>query len=632
MKYLIIFAALLSLGAGASLAAADGVQFALSIHQQDSAGPVLLFADTATVVEGISASGFFLSFSLEIEVTEADSARTEFLVHAVTLGPPVKTYARSFMVEYGLPARIEEIVGKGDSRFSLTLTPLAYEEADTAQCPFGHREEETFKLQPSAYIDFHHVPNSFADFYMPAFKGVVDHHYREFKDVFKFSLPGKLNVFLAPCPVPSVLWDDRYGQVTDPTRSTAFAVAANGLNTVDPFLANHTALLRSWGYAPPLLSEGAANYTAFVMYDMQAMAEAGEVPPLDSLLDTYDYLAASPLVADRASASFVQYLINAHGLGTFRTLYMSADDLNLRGRLAAVYGKSVEELDAEWRTYVDTFTVRFPDLVEEADKAEAMFRYDRLRDYAQALLDISPGKIDSAFSYSRLKQAEFSLGNYYAAVDAAEAQLQLDQDDVLNWMTLAAFQMMVGMYPEARKNLQNGQAKDPSDQTIMFNRASVHLYMGDTASAESLLVEIISKPEVRSPQGEARVVLGELLMKRDSEAEQDLARTYFSEAMQIFQQQLSANQTLTSAYLWFGAAALGMGDTDAARTSLETALFLETRPFYHGLINLWLGKAADVLGDHEAAQEYYGRVISGSAAAYTQEEARGYLDKPYSMK
>ena len=65
---------------------------------------------------------------------------------------------------------------------------------------------------------------------------------------------------------------------------------------------------------------------------------------------------------------------------------------------------------------------------------------------------------------------------------------------------------------------------------------------------------------------------------------------------------------------------------------LETALFLESRPFYVGVINLWLGKAADALGDHAAANDYYGRVLSGMAAAYTQAEARRYMDKPYTQK
>ena len=621
MRHLIILAALVSLEAGAPAAAADAVRFALDVHQQDSAaGAVLLYSDTATVVRGVAAAGFALAFSAEVEVTAADTAHAQFLVHAVTLGPSARTYARSYSAEYGLPARIEGIEGKGGGRLMLTVTPLAFTDFDTAQCLFDHRVTGAYKIQPSASLDVHYVPNSFGDYYIEAFKGVLEHHYRQFQEVFQFSLPGKFSIFLLPCASPAVLWDTRYGQVTDPTRSTAFAIAANGQNTVDPFIATHTALLRSWGYAPPFLSEGAANYTSFALFDMKKLAAEGRVPPLDSLLDTYAYLTAAPLVADRASATFAQYLIDSYGLEAFRALYVSADDLNLRRRLALAYGKGIGALEAEWRAYVDTSTIRFPALAQEADKAEALFQYGRMRDYARAMLELAPGRIDSAFAWSRLKQAEFMLGNYYGAADAAEAQVQLDGERAVNWMTLGSFQMMNGMYAEARASLQNGQSKDPSDQTIAFNRALAALYTSDTATAESLLVEIITRPESRAPQGEARVVLGEILLSRGDKRGRDRAATYFVEAMQTFQQQLSVNRTMPTAYLWLGAAALGMGDTELARDALETGLFLESRPFYLGQMNLWLGKTADVLGDHGLAQEYYGQVLAGSSAAYAQQE------------
>ena len=74
---------------------------------------------------------------------------------------------------------------------------------------------------------------------------------------------------------------------------------------------------------------------------------------------------------------------------------------------------------------------------------------------------------------------------------------------------------------------------------------------------------------------------------------------------------------------------MGTGDTGAAGDHLNTALYLEVRPFYRGMINLWLGKLADMLGQREAAREYYGLVISGASAAYHQAEARALLEKPY---
>jgi len=74
---------------------------------------------------------------------------------------------------------------------------------------------------------------------------------------------------------------------------------------------------------------------------------------------------------------------------------------------------------------------------------------------------------------------------------------------------------------------------------------------------------------------------------------------------------------------------LGLGETGNANNHLQTALFLETRPFYLGMINLWLGKAADVMKDHAVACGFYEKVLSLPSAEYHQQEAKKYLDNPY---
>jgi hypothetical protein len=58
-------------------------------------------------------------------------------------------------------------------------------------------------------------------------------------------------------------------------------------------------------------------------------------------------------------------------------------------------------------------------------------------------------------------------------------------------------------------------------------------------------------------------------------------------------------------------------------------LFLETRPFYQGMIKLWLGKVADIRGERRVARDYYQQVLAGASAHYHQEEARRLIDRPY---
>jgi tetratricopeptide (TPR) repeat protein len=108
-----------------------------------------------------------------------------------------------------------------------------------------------------------------------------------------------------------------------------------------------------------------------------------------------------------------------------------------------------------------------------------------------------------------------------------------------------------------------------------------------------------------------------------------MAITYYNEAVPMYDQQLRLYRASPTTYLWLGIAFLGLGDTNEAAEHLRTALFLESRPFYLGMINLWLGKVADALEDRAAARDFYGKVLLQPSADYHQKEARKYLDDPY---
>jgi hypothetical protein len=82
-------------------------------------------------------------------------------------------------------------------------------------------------------------------------------------------------------------------------------------------------------------------------------------------------------------------------------------------------------------------------------------------------------------------------------------------------------------------------------------------------------------------------------------------------------------------YLWTGIALVGLDDADNAYDQLNQALFLESRPFYKGMINLWLGKAADLRGKRDLARVHFSDVISGASAAYHQEEALKFIDSGF---
>ncbi|MDX9856588.1 MAG: hypothetical protein RBT76_02235 [candidate division Zixibacteria bacterium] len=628
VKFSLVLLSLLILPAAAS--AVDAVDFELRVYQTDpvSGNDRLLLADTTAIVSGYPAQGFLLMMSVDLELTAADSTEASFLVHAVTLNDIPQNFARSFRVEYGLQARLDSIRGKNETVYSLRLSPLQRRDYDTTGCGYSHRRAGEFKVDPSAYADIYFVPQSLGDFYWNSVKALVDERYELYRDINHFTTAGKYAFYLCPCLMPSVIWDKRFGTMIDPTSSTAFALYTREFSSAYPFVIMHAATLRNYGYAPPFLSEGLAGYLGFARYDMKKMAQAGQVVPLGDLMNTHRYLTTDPILADRTAASFVRYLIDQYKITTFLTVYRQADDLTLRDTLEKVYGRSLGTLEREWLTYLDTLTVQFAQVAQFADEAETMRDYRQLLIYSEDMLREAISTQDSLTAMIYLVRASFFNGDYYKATEYAQRQAALQPANARSWMSLAAYQMMNGLYDDAFESLTKARGIDSSDMYIAFNLGLNHLYRGQREDAAFVLEQVVRKPD-GAPAIEARLTLASILFRSQRSDDMDRARRLCREAADKLAPLLAGGTSSAASYLWAGIAYLGLEDTGTAWDYLQVAQLLESRPFYQGMIHLWLGKVADVRGEHDVAREYYGRVLSLASSDYHQKEARALLKGPY---
>jgi len=631
MKLVIAVVAVAVITLAGAVAAEKAVDCALTVYQLDSVSQeqVVLYRDTVQIVNGIPLSGFLVTFSVELELTEIDSTAADFMIHVITLGPPTNSYARSFSVEYGLPARIEHIRGKRQTDYTLVVSPIRMSDIDLEVCEYNHRGADVFTFGPSANLDIYFLRNSLGDFYYTSVKSILEYSYRDFDAFCRFNLPGKYDVYLCPCYIPSVIWDRRFAMAVDPTRSCAMAIYTLGLNSVDPFVVNHVALLRNWGYAPAFLSEGLASHGSLPQFQMRRIVSEGRALPLDSLLTTIDYLEADPVLADRTAASFVTFLIERDGLDQFREFYNAADDLNLRSRLTETYEAPIAQLETEWLRWVDTVTIPLQDIVAQCELAEALFDYGRMREQAQYLLDRAEGTLDSMIAMPLLKRAAFFCGDFYDAVAYQERIAQFDSSSAAARMTLGTYRMMCGEYDAAHQDLLKARAMSSEDPVAAFNLALSWLFKGDTARAEQILDSLVSVTNVGTASAEARLYLAEILHRSSSAADRDRAKTLYEQSAALLGPALQAQPSSPALHLWAGVSMIGLGKLRDADDFLETALFLETRPFYAGLMHLWRGRLADLTGDRELAEAHYRRVVAGPAADYTQREARELLERPY---
>ncbi len=613
-----------------STARADnGVEVELEIFQKDSnQNDVLLFSDTVDFVENLVTTGFLVNFSLDLEFTRIDTGSVSFTVHIVTVRPNVNNYSKLFKVQYGLPAKIEPIESKNGSVYSFVITPLKQKEIDRSYCSYDHREQGLFRITPSANMNFYHIKGSFGEYNWQLAKGVLEENYEQLLKLFKFNLPGKYNIYLSPCAVNSIIWDKRFGVSVDPTKSTGYTIFNGRYSTFDPFVSAHAAILRNFGYAPPFLSEGMANFLSFAVFDMKDIITEKKNIPLRELLNTYNYFNADPTIADRTSASFVRFLIRQNNYDQLMKVYEMSDDLNLAGKIEEVYGKSIEEIETEWITYVDTLTFLKPRLVKYVELSEAMFKYPQMAKYSKKLVELADTEGDSLMSLSMLRTAYFNMGDYYNAIQTQEQLLKMENNS-RSWMSFGINNMMNGFYDEALSNLLTAKSLDTLNSLIQFNLGLCYENIGDNEEAAKYYNLLIASEAPQGAMGESRVMLGRLLLNSKNEKDKARAITLFSEAEGILSKMISSQSPTPVFLAWLGMAYLGQGDTDNAYNYLSTALMLETRPFYLGLINLELGKVVDLLNDHATAKEYYSQVIASPSAAYHQAEAKKLIDNPY---
>ena len=631
MKIIACFILILTVCFGNVALADNAVRFTFEVYQHDAVNDkqVRLVSDTAQLLEGIRAYGFLVNFSVEVEITRVDSNKVFFNAHVFTLTPQADAVARSFQVEYGLPARIDNLSGKNGTVFSILITPLEKSEQDSFPCTWIHYQADNFKFEPTAYTDLYYVENTFGDFYWNSIKGLLEERFRLFRDLNNFNLPGKYSVFLCPCPIYSVIWDRRFGMMVDPTRSNAFVLFGKEINSVDPFVLLQASIFRNYGYAPPFLSEGFANYLSFVNYDMKKIVANGNPPPLETMMNTFDYLEADPYLADRMAGSFVRFLINQYKIDVFLKLYRRADDLNLKESIEQTYDKKLPELEKDWRHYLDTVSITPQQLDYYAQQAEITFDYRRMLEFYRDLVTRVTARVDSVTALTNLVRAYFFTGDYYRATETQRQLVELDSADARGWMALGNYQMMNGYYDSAYSHLEKARSLDTADNMIRFNLALNSYYRGNRDTARELFLKVIEQPIDATAQGESRVMLGNIFLESGNKDDKAAAERYLAEAVSIQSNIIQGNNVSPANHLWMGVANMGLGDYGTAYEYLNIALYLETRPFYLGLANLWLGKLADVRGEREVAREHYGRVLGLASPVYCQDEARKYLDKPY---
>jgi len=633
-----IWIGLIFLGGLADTVSGRKINFQVSVREKmaDEDAYVLIEEKQYSVAEGVKNTNFITNFTLDLTATYNDSGFFSCTLSIFTLGPQAQTFFKSFRSEPGGVYFINDLLGKNDVRYRVGISPVSLDSAlDVEQsCEYDFRRDGVWNFDPSAHFDLYYVPKTLADARWNLLRDFLERNYKDFKESFQITFPGKINCFLSPCLLPQVGWDERMGFAIDPPRSNCFVLYTHGNNTVDPIPAYLVRIYRFMGYAPPLLAEGMAAYFDFPHYYARELKQKDKLPPMSSILKAVDYYALPGHDNISAASSFVKYLIDTYGLGRFKRLYEASTDLTVGDQFPVVYEKNLGELETEWHHVLDTVTFSYGHFRYFYERDRYLMREYGMDRFLDEMMARMSSFNDSTFVISQAGWNRYMRGDYDTARALYESLLKLTPNDGTNLIIYGNLLMIDGRYDSARVIYDRILAVDTTLTTVLYKIGESYYWEDKIDSARKYLIRDQNEDRSQLTRASSGILLGELAFRDGDTA---AAKDYYRRALAAMEEIYQFGKTWPAYLLRLGQAHLGLALCDeselyTARSFLESALYFEvhpTRTIFVTRILHELGKIADLEGRREKAIEYYQEALSYPLPPGLEQLVRQHIKEPF---
>ncbi|MDD4050417.1 MAG: tetratricopeptide repeat protein [candidate division Zixibacteria bacterium] len=506
--------------------------------------------------EGVRTSVFMVNFTLDITANEDDSGDVACQFSLFTLGPQTQTFFKEFKSRPGGIYFLDNVRGKEGAQYRIGIAPLSFSPITAEdECAYDFRSEGTWNFDPSANFDIYFVPRTLGDARWNMLRDFIEISYKDFKQLYQLSFPGKINYFLTPCQLPEVVWDKRMGYAIDPPRSNCFALYGHDFNTVDPFPAYLTRLYRSLGYAPPFLVEGMAGYFEFPHYYAQQLRRSSQLPPVTHLFKSVDYFSLPGVATAATAASFVKYVIDTYGGNRFLELYRLATDLTFRDSFSKIYGKDIAEVEKDWHSLLDTITFPYGQMQYFYERERYIGRETGMNTFMAEMKSRMKTYDDSVFVLSEDGWNQYMKGDFTPAREIYRQLLKLAPNNGSYLLVYGNLFLLDGRYDSARSVYNKTMVVDTTIKTALLKIGESYYWQGKTDSAEVYLTRNVAEDRSQLSQSSAAILLGELSLARGDTA---AAVGHYEQALGLMQQLAEMGKSNPPFLMRMGEAHIGL--------------------------------------------------------------------------
>jgi tetratricopeptide (TPR) repeat protein len=611
-----------------------------------------------TLKPGMSGSAFLGNAGVTLVVATAGQRQYLVDLTLTTLPPAAQVVTRQFVID-----RQQDIEVGGlhyEIRYNSRVTISIHPYRGDLSCDFTHDEgarsvdeylsdipfhgapsmindtivalgDELWYVDPSAHFELYFIPNTLGDFGWNLVRDFLEAEFNQFNNAFNLKRAQRINFFISPCKVPEISWMPNRDWAIHPTTFKAYGVFNRDNKSVAGVPVNLNYFYRYLGYAPMCLAEGAARAFEYDHYYAKKLKWRDQLPRPSEWWTNIKYKSYPDSGLYIAAGSFVQYILQQHGVQKWFQLYGIANDFNADSAFTGVYGTSFRKLEEEWLGYLDTLRVNPQEAMHHVGRSKVLGRHDESIALINVLVEVDKSDVSDALD--QLALLYFLEGRYEETVETIERMTDRYRtaDRIMQMRNSALF--FDGKVDLARSRFAEHRKRDnlPAlmHSAICLLSGWLELTEGNLERADSLF----SLPE-RGTKGTA-IDQVEMALHRAAIHRQD-GRHEDADSLYIYtksatQQLLQARPAAGDLYLRLSEAYIGLGQPDTALIYLDVAEFLEYRPYYVGRILVALGNAYDLLGMRDQATAFYREVMEVPTSYPARVEARKYLREPYQV-